>query len=440
MTDHLQNSSTPIAQPLVGRHILLGVCGGIAAYKTPELVRRLREAGAEVQVVMTESAHRFVTGVTLQAVSGRPVRDDLWDERAEAAMGHIELARWADLLLVAPATADTLSRLATGRADDLLTTLRLATRAPLVVAPAMNQVMWLHPATRRNLETLVVDGCEVLGPDCGPQACGEFGPGRMVEPTVICAALVARLAAPAAAAGLQPGSGPLTGRLAGRNVLVTAGPTREAIDPVRYISNQSSGKQGYAMAAAAAACGARVTLVSGPVNLAPPEGVELVRVTSALDMQEAVQARLAECDIFIGVAAVADYRPGRRAQEKIKKTPANRGGMTLELVENPDIIAGVAARSPRPFVVGFAAETHEALPHAREKRIRKGMDMIVVNDVSRSDIGFNTDDNDVTIIWEGGEARLAKTSKRAIAAAVLDRVAQQYVDRLASTDPGTMAK
>jgi phosphopantothenoylcysteine decarboxylase/phosphopantothenate--cysteine ligase len=416
-----------IAQPLAGRHILLGVCGGIAAYKTPELVRRLRERGADVQVVMTENAHRFVTPVTLQAVSGRPVRADLWDEAAEAAMGHIELARWADLLLIAPATADILSRLAAGRADDLLTTLRLATRAPLVVAPAMNHVMWEHPATRRNLAALVQDGCTVLGPDSGAQACGEFGPGRMVEPEAIAAALTERLGAPAAPR--------LPGALDGRRVLVTAGPTREAIDPVRYISNHSSGKQGYAVAAAAAAAGAQVTLVSGPVNLAPPEGVEVVRVTSAMEMDDAVQARLAGCEVFIGVAAVADYRPGVAAGEKIKKTPANRGGMTLALVENPDIIAGVAASAARPFVVGFAAETHEALPHAREKRVRKGMDMIVVNDVSRPDIGFNTDENDVTVIWDGGEERLPKGPKSAIAAAIVERIEREFsrqtVDRLA---------
>jgi phosphopantothenoylcysteine decarboxylase/phosphopantothenate--cysteine ligase len=350
-------------------------------------------------------------------------------------MGHIELARWADLLLIAPATADTLSRLAAGRADDLLTTLRLATRAPLVVAPAMNHVMWTHPATQRNLHTLIGDGCAVLGPDSGAQACGEFGPGRMVEPAAICAALAARLnstvARPASAA---------PGRLAGKHVIVTAGPTREAIDPVRYISNHSSGKQGYAVAAAAAALGARVTLVSGPVNLAPPEGVDLVRVTSAVEMNEAVQARLTDCDIFIGVAAVADYRPGTPAAEKIKKTPENRGSMTLQLIENPDIIAGVAVRSPRPFVVGFAAETHEALPHAREKRARKGMDMIVVNDVSRTDIGFNTDENDVTVIWAGGEERLPKGPKDAIAAAILERVASHYVDRLASANSAPVAQ
>jgi phosphopantothenoylcysteine decarboxylase/phosphopantothenate--cysteine ligase len=428
----------PDGATLTGLRILLGVTGGIAAYKTPELVRRLRDRGAEVQVVMTANAHRFVTPVTLQAVSGRPVRDGLWDAAAEAAMGHIELARWADLLLVAPATADTLARLAQGRADDLLTTLRLATEAPVVLAPAMNHVMWLHPATQRNVAILVADGCSVLGPDHGPQACGEFGPGRMMEPDALCAALEVHASrprgdapAPQAAAG---------GSLAGRHVVVTAGPTREAIDPVRYISNHSSGKQGYAIAAAAAAAGAHVTLVSGPVALAPPAGVALISVTSAVEMRDAVAALLPGCAIFVGVAAVADYRPGAPAAEKIKKTPANRGAMTLELIENPDIIAGVAAGSPRPFVVGFAAETHEALAHAREKRQRKGMDMIVVNDVSRSDIGFNADENAVTIISAKGEERLPKGPKAAIAAAIVDRIALHYVDRLASANPAPMAE
>jgi len=416
--------------PLTGRNILLGISGGIAAYKIPLLVRRLREAGADIQVVMTENAHRFVTAVTLQAVSGRPIRDDLWDEDAEAAMGHIELARWADLLMIAPATADTLSRLAAGRADDLLTTVRLATHAPVLLAPAMNQAMWLHPATQRNLQLLRQDGCAVVGPASGAQACGEFGPGRMVEPEALCAAAIDCLAPVTRAAPA----------LAGVRILITAGPTREAIDPVRYISNHSSGKQGYAIAAAAAAGGAGVTLISGPVTLPPPPGVDVVHVSSARDMHEAVQARLGACDIFIGVAAVADYRPDVEALEKIKKTATNRGGMTLQLVENPDIIASVAKSPDRPFVVGFAAETHRALEHAREKRVRKGLDMIVVNDVSRSDIGFNADENDVTAIWEGGEERIPKGSKSAVATAILDRVASRFAHRLALANRDAVAE
>jgi phosphopantothenoylcysteine decarboxylase/phosphopantothenate--cysteine ligase len=426
----MTESSAADVPPLTGRNILLGISGGIAAYKTPLLVRRLRDAGADIQVVMTENAHRFVTAVTLQAVSGRPVRDDLWDEDAEAAMGHIELARWADLLMIAPATADTLSRLAAGRADDLLATVRLATCAPVLLAPAMNQAMWLHPATQRNLQILRTDGCEIIGPASGAQACGDFGPGRMVEPEALCAAATDRLVR---VARTVPA-------LVGRKVLITAGPTREAIDPVRYISNHSSGKQGYAMAEAAAAGGAQVTLISGPVTLQPPPGVDVVQVASARDMHAAVQARLDDCDIFIGVAAVADYRPDHQALEKIKKTAANRGGMTLQLVENPDIIATVADRPERPFVVGFAAETHQALEHAREKRTRKGMDMIVVNDVSRSDIGFDTDENAVTVIWADGEARIPKGSKFAVATAILDRVASHYVQRLASANPETRAE
>ena len=437
--DSSADPASASSQTLAGRHILVGISGGIAAYKTPMLVRRLRDAGAEIQVVMTANAHQFVTAVALQAVSGQPVRDNLWDAHAEAAMGHIELARWADLLLIAPATADTLSRLAAGRADDLLTTLRLACRAPVLLAPAMNQAMWDHPATRRNLQTLRLDGCEVLGPDSGPQACGEFGPGRMVEPDALCAAVIARLARDRDINAQHPAA-PTSGPLAGRHVVVTAGPTREAIDPVRYISNHSSGKQGYAIAAAALEAGARVTLISGPVTLPAPAGVELVAVTSAMEMHEAAQAQLADCDIFIGVAAVADYRPGVAAAEKIKKTPANRGAMTLSLVENPDIIAAVAAHPRRPFVVGFAAETHEALAHAREKRLRKGLDMIVVNDVSQPGIGFNTDENAVTLIWAEGEQRLSQSSKAAIARIILAQVAHHFVDRLASANPETVAK
>jgi phosphopantothenoylcysteine decarboxylase/phosphopantothenate--cysteine ligase len=372
--------------PLAHRHILLGVSGGIAAYKSPWLVRRLRDAGAEVQVVTTRGAEHFVTATTLQAVSGRPVRSDLWDPAAEAAMGHIELARWADLLLIAPATADLLARLAAGRADDLLTTLRLATRAPVLLAPAMNVAMWEHPATRRNIAQLAADGCHVAEPDQGPMACGEFGPGRMPEPEAL-VALAARTLSGAAARG----------PLRGRRILITAGPTREAIDPVRYISNHSSGKQGYALAAA--------------------------------DMHRAVQQRVADCDVYIGVAAVADYRPATAADRKLKKQPDRAGTMTLTLVENPDIVAAVAAREPRPLVVGFAAETHDALAHAREKRQRKGMDLIVVNDVSEAGIGFGSDDNRVHLIWEGGERALEKTGKDAVSRIIIDQIAELLARR-----------
>lgn len=422
MTDHIDapgNAPIPGPRlPLAHRRILLGVSGGIAAYKSPWLVRRLREAGADVQVVTTRGAEHFVTATALQAVSGRVVRNDLWDPAAEAAMGHIELARWADLLLIAPATADLLARLAAGRADDLLTTLRLATRAPVLLAPAMNVAMWEHPATRRNIAQLAADGCHIVEPDQGAMACGEFGPGRMPEPE----ALVSRAVETLAAAATQ-------GPLRGRRVLITAGPTREAIDPVRYISNHSSGKQGYALAAAARDAGADVVLVSGPVALPPPAGVAMVSVTSAEDMHRAVLDRVGDCDVYIGVAAVADYRPATAADRKLKKTPDRAGTMTLTLVENPDIVAAVAARKPRPLVVGFAAETHDALAHGRDKRQRKGMDLIVVNDVSESGIGFGSDDNRVHLIWEDGERALEKSGKDAVSRVIIGQIAELLARR-----------
>jgi phosphopantothenoylcysteine decarboxylase/phosphopantothenate--cysteine ligase len=409
-----------VDRPLEGKKILLGVSGGIAAYKTPELVRRMRDLGADIRVVMTANAHHFVTPTSLQAVSGQPVRTDLWDHAAEAAMGHIELARWADVLLIAPASADLLARLALGRADDLLTTLRLATRAPVLIAPAMNHVMWLHPATQRNVATLVGDGNTVIPPDSGAQACGETGPGRLPAAETLAAVVLATLQPPRQ-------------MLAGRRVLVTAGPTREAIDPVRYVSNHSSGKQGYALARAARRAGANVTLVSGPVTLPEPAGITTIKVTSALDMQRAVQAHATDCDVFIGVAAVADYRPATPADQKIKKLPGRSGELVLTLTENPDIIAGVAALRPRPFVVGFAAETQSALANARDKRLRKGMDLIVVNDVARGDIGFNAAENDVTLIWDAGERHLPKSGKDAISDQIIEQIAALLASESRST-------
>jgi phosphopantothenoylcysteine decarboxylase / phosphopantothenate---cysteine ligase len=403
---------------LAGRHIVVGVSGGIAAYKTPILVRRLRDSGADVQVVITRGAEHFVTATTLQAVSGRPVRNDLWDPQAEAAMGHIELARWADLIVIAPATADLMSRLAAGRADDLLCTLRLATRAPVLLAPAMNVAMWEHPATQRNLAQLRTDGCRIAGPESGPMACGEYGAGRMVEPEDLHDLIVEYFRSSSRPQPVMPD-------LAGRKVLITAGPTREPIDPVRYISNHSSGKQGYALAAAARAAGAQVTLVSGPVTLPSPGGVEVVPVTTAQQMFEAVMDRVDACEVFIGVAAVADYRPAAAAEQKLKKGAEGGLPMSLNLVENPDIIATVAARSPRPFVVGFAAETHDGLAHAREKRRRKGLDLIVLNDVSDTSIGFNSDENRVTAIWDGGERQIDQGGKDAVSLAILDIVAER---------------
>ncbi len=427
---------------LSGCRIIVGVSGGIAAYKTPMLVRRLREAGAEVQAVMTANARQFVTATTLQAVSGRPVRDSLWDAAAEAAMGHIELARWADLIVIAPTTADTLSRLAAGRADDLLSTLRLASRAPVLLAPAMNNVMWDHPATRRNLRRLTEDGCTILGPDSGPQACGETGPGRMQEPEALFAAVRdCCLSIPSWGSLATPvRSTPHLDGLRGKKFLITAGPTREAIDPVRYISNESSGKQGYALASAALRVGGEVTLISGPVNIAPPVGAKTISVTTAQQMNDAVQAQLPATDIFIGVAAVADYRPAEKKDQKIKKLPGGEKGLRLLLVENPDIIAGVSSSQNRPFVVGFAAETQDALRNAREKRKRKGMDMIVVNDVANPDIGFNSEENAVAVIWHGGEEKLPQSSKAQLAEWIIDRIATCYVDQLAPANPESVAE
>lgn len=399
-----------------GRHILLGITGGIAAYKTPALVRELRAAGAEVQVVMTRAASAFVTATSLQAVSGERVRQDLWDPDAEAAMGHIELARWADLLLIAPATANCMASLAQGQANDLLSTLYLATDAPVALAPAMNQAMWRHPATARNRATLATDGVTFFGPGSGDQACGDVGPGRMLEPDDLAAR---------SAALLHSGAG--DARLAGRKILITAGPTREALDPVRFLSNHSSGKQGYALAAEAARSGAEVTLVSGPVSLPTPAGVTRVNVDSARAMHDAVMSRAAAQDVVIGVAAVADYRPATVADRKIKKEPDSGaqtvGQMTVELVENPDIIASVGALPAGPLVVGFAAETHDALMHARAKRARKGLDLIVVNDVSRSDIGFGSDHNAATLITADWERPLDRQPKAELARTILAAIA-----------------
>jgi phosphopantothenoylcysteine decarboxylase / phosphopantothenate---cysteine ligase len=381
---------------LAGKRVLLGVTGGIAAYKSPDLVRRLREQGAEVRVVLTGAAARFVTPLTFQAVSGHPVRDSLWDAAAEAAMGHIELARWADLVLVAPATADFLARLAAGLADDLLTTLCLATEAPISVAPAMNRLMWASPATRENVQRLEARGVRVLGPASGDQACGETGEGRMLEPLDIVAAL----------AGL-PGEGPL----AGQRVVITAGPTREPLDPVRYLTNRSSGKMGYAIAAAAARAGGEVVLVSGPVELPAPAGVRTVRVETAEQMRAATAAELPGAALFIASAAVADYRPAQAAARKIKK---HAGTMTLELVRNPDILGEVAAATARPFVVGFAAETEDVEANALAKLEQKSLDMVAANLVG-PDRGFDREDNALLVLWPGGREDLGRGSKAELA-------------------------
>ena len=396
---------------LFNRNVLVGVSGGIAAYKSAELVRQLQQLGATVRVIMTRGAHEFITELTLQALSGNPVHTELLDPKAELGMGHIELARWADVLVAAPATADLLARLAAGRADDLLTTVALATAAPLLLAPAMNQQMWRDKATTANVATLAARGHTLVGPASGEQACGDVGPGRMEEPAVIAAA-VARLFD--------------TGLLEGRRVVITAGPTREALDPVRFISNHSSGKMGYALAQASIDAGARTTLVSGPVNLQAPEHARVVAVESAAEMLDQCLQLLPDCDIFIACAAVADYRPAAVEQQKIKKGPEQ---ISLLLVRNPDIVATVAASDQRPFTVGFAAETHELLAHARDKMARKGLDMIIANDVSDRSIGFNSDNNQATVLWPDGEQTLPLSNKSAIARQIIALIAQRLESR-----------
>jgi len=390
---------------LANKRILLGITGGIAAYKGAELARLLRKSGADVRVVMTAGAREFITPLTLQALTGNPVHTELLDPAAEAAMGHIELARWADAIVIAPATADFLARLAGGLANDLLSTLCLATAAPIAAAPAMNQQMFRDPATTANLATLRSRGIHLFGPAAGEQACGDTGPGRMLEPAEIAAATAALFQ---------------SGKLAGMRVLVTAGPTREAIDPVRYISNHSSGKMGYAVAEACAEAGALVTLVSGPVTLPTPDRVERVNVSSARDMHAAVMQRVADCEIFIGTAAVADYAPAACADQKIKK---NSEEMLLRLVRNPDIIGDVAGRPDKPFTVGFAAETHDVLAYARDKLARKRLDMIVANDVANPRIGFNSDSNAVTVITGSAAHTLAEAGKGTIARALVALIA-----------------
>ena len=393
-------------------NVVLGITGGIAAYKTPDLVRRLRERGAEVQIVITASAGEFVTETALQAVSGRPVRRNLWDREAEAAMSHIELARWADVVLIAPATAEIMARFASGAAADLLTTLLLATEAPVAIAPAMNRVMWRNPAVQANRALLEERGVAILGPGTGSQACGETGAGRMLEPGELADAVTGPGFAPVAAAGV----------LGGKTVVMTAGPTREPIDPVRYLTNRSSGKMGYALANAALRAGARVVLISGPVDLARPRGAELRRVLSAADMYRVTHEVIAGAEIFIAAAAVADYRPVAMAARKIKKTGET---MTLEMVRTPDVLASVAALPSAPFTVGFAAETDKLLGYARGKLKNKSLDMIVANCVRDGKV-FDADDNAVEVLWPGGSRSFPRTNKSVLAAALIDLIASRY--------------
>jgi phosphopantothenoylcysteine decarboxylase/phosphopantothenate--cysteine ligase len=392
---------------LDGKNVLVGVSGGIAAYKSPDLVRRLRERGAQVQVVMTAGASRFVTPMTFQAVSGRPVRHELWDDAAEAAMGHIELARWADVVLVAPASADFIARLAAGLADDLLATVCLATEAPILLAPAMNRAMWDNAATQENVERLRGRNVGILGPGKGGQACGETGEGRMLEPVRLAEELVARF---------DTGQGALLGR----KVVVTAGPTREAIDPVRYLTNRSSGKMGFAVARAARLEGARVILIAGPVSMETPPGVERVDVESAEQMMQAASAAARDADIFIAAAAVADYRPVAPAGQKIKKTAESLG---LDLTRNPDVLATIAAWQERPFMVGFAAETQDVEANALAKLKAKGLDMIAANQVGPG-VGFDCDDNRLTILWSGGREELPAGSKHDLARRLVRLIAE----------------
>jgi phosphopantothenoylcysteine decarboxylase / phosphopantothenate---cysteine ligase len=390
------------------RKILLGVTGGIAAYKSPDLVRRLMEYGGEVQVVMSRGAQQFVTALTFQAVSGKPVRADLWDEAAEAAMGHIELARWADEIVIAPATAEFIARLAHGFADDLLTTLCLATTAPITLAPAMNRQMWANAATQANVSLLKERGVRVLGPASGEQACGEVGVGRMLEPTQIAAEVFTTRGAP--------------GVLQGMKVVVTAGPTRERIDPVRFISNRSSGKMGYAVAEAAREAGAEVVLVSGPVQIATPRGVDLVAAESAEEMLSAVQRAVVGADIFIAAAAVSDYRASEIACEKIKKTSDS---MTLALTRAPDVLATISRSESPPFLVGFAAETEHIERNALAKLTGKKLDMIAANKVGDG-LAFDKDDNALTVYWQGGKQELSLTSKAALARQLIELIAERY--------------
>jgi phosphopantothenoylcysteine decarboxylase/phosphopantothenate--cysteine ligase len=402
-------------QQLCNKRILLGITGGIAAYKAAELVRELRKAKAEVRVVMTTAAQEFITPLTLQALSGNPVHYSMLDPEAEAGMGHIELARWADIILVAPASADFIARLTQGMGNDLLTTLCLASDAPLAICPAMNQAMWRDEMTQANIQRLIdLKGKKFysFGPADGEQACGDIGPGRMLEPSLIaqqCAKLFT------------------SKTLSGLDVVITAGPTREAIDPVRFISNHSSGKMGYALAEAARDAGARVTIISGPVRLAAPEKVTVTQVESASEMLAASLEQQNNCDIFIAAAAVADYRPLQIAQQKIKKSGEQ---IQMALIKNPDIVATIAQLENKPFVVGFAAETQDVATYARGKLEKKNLNMIVANDVSNSDIGFNSDSNSVTVFWGENQQDFPCMSKSALANELIELIAHQYTDNI----------
>jgi phosphopantothenoylcysteine decarboxylase/phosphopantothenate--cysteine ligase len=398
---------------LQNRQILVGITGGIAAYKSAELVRRLQDDGASVRVIMTHAATEFITPLTLQALTGNPVHLDLLDTKAEAAMGHIELARWADLVVIAPASADFIARLAEGRADDLLTAVCLATPAPIAIAPAMNQQMWKNRATQDNCQKLQSRGIKLFGPGSGKQACGDIGLGRMEEALDLKNSIQAMFSA---------------GLLAGKRVVITAGPTQEALDPVRYITNHSSGKMGYALAQAAVEAGAAVCLISGPTHLPPPARTQFITVTTALEMQAKALAEAQNCHIFIAAAAVADYRPVHVASGKIKK--GNTDTLSIELVKNPDIVAEVRKQQPGLYIVGFAAETEALEKNAREKLVRKSLDMIIANDVSQAGIGFNSDQNAVTVLFSAaaGAQHFDKMRKSVLAQKLMQLIATTHAN------------
>ena len=407
---------------LHNKNILLGITGGIAAYKCAELTRLLKKQGANIQVVMTPAAEAFVTPMTLQAVSGNPVRTHLLDTTAEAGMGHIELARWADLILIAPATADCIARLAHGFANDLLTTVCLATKAPIALAPAMNQAMWSNLVTQANVAKIALYPHFVIwGPGEGEQACGDTGVGRMLEPNEITQHAIELITEQEQLPQTQPKA------LHGKRIVITAGPTREAIDPVRYLSNESSGKMGYALAQAALNAGAQVTLISGPTQLLPPAGATVTHVISALEMHAASLEAAKDADIFIGAAAVADFRPSQYAAQKIKKGTEQH--MHIELTKNPDIIADVAKLTPRPWLVGFAAETRDLIGYATQKLQRKKLDMIIANDVSDKNIGFNSDSNAVTVLSQ--KAQSTEVSSITLAVDTKDKIAEQLLKVIA---------
>ena len=393
---------------LTNKRVLLGVSAGIAAYKTPNLVRKLTELGAEVQVILSKNADQFVAPLALQAVSGNPTHSYAMTAESESGMGHIDLARWADVVLIAPATANLMARLCSGNADELLTTVCVATEAPIAIAPAMNQQMWQNKATEQNLETLISRDVWVLGPDAGEQACGEVGPGRMLQPIEIAQTLAERFH---------------HGKLTGKNIMLTVGPTWEALDPVRGITNHSSGTMGYALAQAAIEAGANVTLICGPTKTSPPEHAAVTKVISALDMHKAVMDQISEQDIFIGVAAVADYRPADIADGKIKKSGDE---MTMTLVKNPDILADVANLKNPPFCVGFAAETDNIVDYARGKLERKKLKMIAANHVGGSETGFGVPDNAITLISADKVVDLPKQNKYSLARALIQEISEQY--------------